>query len=157
MVTFVNCPSKQNQVRTNPPLINWIHRSEKTPPLSLLTPEDLLHADDARDELNLDMNILKLYPDPIRFVRFLKDIDRIDISSDLFVKLLEVYHNNKSQDAGDPMQFVLHTISYSLAAFIHALQDTPLPANYYTDANSAVGRKLIVKYTLQTCAFIIFH
>jgi hypothetical protein len=67
------------------------------------------------------MNILNLYPDPVRFVRFLKDIDRIDISSDLFVKLLEAYHNNKSQDSSDPMQFVSHMIFYSLAVFMHDL------------------------------------
>lgn len=136
-------------------MLNRIHRSERPSQLSLLTPEDLRRANEA-DELHLDMNILDLYPDPVSFVRFLKDIDRVDISSDLFVKLLEVYRIHKSQ-ASDPMRFVLRMISCLPTVFIHPPQDAPLPANNYTDANPAVRWKDIVEYTLQTCTFVILY
>ncbi|KAF8231899.1 hypothetical protein L208DRAFT_1361765 [Tricholoma matsutake] len=86
--------------------ISKVAKSERPSQLSLLTPEDLRRANEA-DELHLDMNILDLYPDPVSFVRFLKDIDRVDISSDLFVKLLEVYRIHKSQ-ASDPMRTLLY-------------------------------------------------
>ena len=80
-------------------------RSEQPSSLSLLTPEDL-RREDGGDVFNLDTNILDLYPDPVHFVRFLKDIDRNDISSDLFVKLLEAYRDQKFRETSDPMQFV---------------------------------------------------
>jgi hypothetical protein len=100
---------------------------------------------------------LNLYPDPVHFVSFLKEVDRIDISADLFVKLLEVYRDQKAQDGSDPMQFVFCMLSYSLAVFIHTAQDPPLPANNYADANSVVGWKGILEYTLQTRTFVILY
>lgn len=77
-------------------------RSEKPPALSFLTPEDLRRADEA-EEL-LDNNFLDLRPDPVHFVRFLKSIDRSDMSSELFVRLLETYRERKSQQESDPMR-----------------------------------------------------
>ncbi|KAJ6613487.1 hypothetical protein B0H10DRAFT_1805501 [Mycena sp. CBHHK59/15] len=75
-------------------------RAEKTAPLSLLTPAD--------DDIDLDSNILDLYPDPVHFVNFLKSIQRTDISSDLFVRLLESYRDSKHQVEGDPMRTLLY-------------------------------------------------
>lgn len=48
-------------------------------------------------------NILNLFPDPAHFVRFLKTIDRSDITSDLFVRLLEAYREAKASDE-DPLR-----------------------------------------------------
>ncbi|KAJ7781261.1 hypothetical protein B0H16DRAFT_1497669 [Mycena metata] len=66
---------------------------------ALLTP-----ADD--EDIDLDTNILDLYPDPVHFVRFLKSIQRTDISSDLFVRLLESYRDSKSETDDDPTRSV---------------------------------------------------
>ncbi|KAJ6539322.1 hypothetical protein B0H19DRAFT_961303 [Mycena capillaripes] len=81
--------------------ITRLEKSEKPPPLSLLTP-----ADD--EDIDLDTNIFDLYPDPAHFVRFLKTIQRTDISSDLFVRLLETYRDSKSETDGDPTRTLLY-------------------------------------------------
>ncbi|KAF8076354.1 hypothetical protein FPV67DRAFT_413223 [Lyophyllum atratum] len=78
--------------------------SDKHPSLSLLTPEDV-KADD--EDYDVDTNILGLYPDPAHYVRFLKTIDRADISSELFVKLLEAYRDHKSKEE-DPTRTLLY-------------------------------------------------
>ncbi|KAJ7498954.1 hypothetical protein FB451DRAFT_1334528 [Mycena latifolia] len=74
--------------------ITRLEKSEKATLLALLTP--------ANDEIDLDANILDLYPDPVHFVRFLKSMQRTDIVSDLFVRLLESYRDSKSETDGDP-------------------------------------------------------
>lgn len=71
--------------------------------LALLTPEDIRRAEESED-LDFDSNLLDLRPDPVHFVRFLKEIDRADVSSDLFVKLLESYRDTKDSDDPDPMR-----------------------------------------------------
>jgi hypothetical protein len=76
-------------------------RSEKPTSLSLLTPGD------NDDDIDLDSNILDLYPDPAHFVRFLKSIQRTDISSDLFVRLLETYRDSKAETDGDPTRLAI--------------------------------------------------
>ncbi|KAJ7744466.1 hypothetical protein DFH07DRAFT_963690 [Mycena maculata] len=81
--------------------ITRVEKSEKPPPLALLTPAD--------DDIDLDTNILDLYPDPAHFVGFLKSIQRTDISSDLFVRLLESYRDSKSNaDNDDPTRTLLY-------------------------------------------------
>jgi hypothetical protein len=70
----------------------------------LLTPEDLRRAEETR-ELDFDSNLLNLRPDPVHFVRFLKSIDRTDVASDLFVKLLETYRDTRSGNDDDPMRY----------------------------------------------------
>ncbi|KAJ7180037.1 hypothetical protein C8R43DRAFT_384856 [Mycena crocata] len=80
--------------------ISRLERPEKTIPLSLLTPAD--------DDIDLDTNILDLYPDPTHFVRFLKSVQRPDISSDLFVRLLESYRDSKAETDGDPTRTLLY-------------------------------------------------
>lgn len=71
--------------------------------LSLLTPEDLRRAE-RTGELDFDSNILDLRPDPAHFVRFIKSIDRTDVSSDFFVKLLETYREAKASGEVDPIR-----------------------------------------------------
>lgn len=71
--------------------------------LDLLTPEDLRRAEET-GELDFDSNLLNLRPDPVHFVRFLKTIDRTDVSSDLFVKLLEDYREARVEGDANPMR-----------------------------------------------------
>lgn len=73
--------------------------------LSLLTP-DRLPRDVNLDDPNFDANIFDLYPDPIHFVDLMKSIDREDVSSDLFVRLLEAYREAKSHSNGDSLRYV---------------------------------------------------
>ncbi|KAJ8522977.1 hypothetical protein ONZ45_g477 [Pleurotus djamor] len=72
-------------------------------PSSFLTPEDRV----AVEEMDETANILNLFPDPTHFVRFIKLLDRSDIASELFVKLLEAYRESKVTD-GDPLKTLLY-------------------------------------------------
>ncbi|KAI0698516.1 hypothetical protein C8T65DRAFT_660439 [Cerioporus squamosus] len=75
--------------------------------LSLFTPESLQQAEEA-GELDVDSNILGLKPDPVRFVRFVKDIGRADVSSELFVRLLEAYRELRTQRDAEPLRTLLY-------------------------------------------------
>ncbi|KAJ7228683.1 hypothetical protein GGX14DRAFT_345713 [Mycena pura] len=79
--------------------ITRLEKSEKIAPLSVLTPAD--------EDIDVDANILDLYPDPVHFVRFIGSIQRTDISSELFVRLLESYRQSKLAD-GDPTRTLLY-------------------------------------------------
>ena len=70
----------------------------------MFTPEDLKRAEEA-GELDADANLFDLRPDPARFVRYLKSIERSDISSELFVRLLEAYREVKAQTDSDPLRY----------------------------------------------------
>ncbi|KAG5637776.1 hypothetical protein H0H81_003277 [Sphagnurus paluster] len=86
--------------------ITKTNASEKPAKLSLMTPQDLeIHEN---EDFDLDTNILGLYPDPSHFVQFLKTIDRTDISSDLFVQLLEAYRDHKTKEEKDPTRVLLY-------------------------------------------------
>lgn len=74
------------------------------PSLSLFTPEDLRRAEEA-GELDADANLFNLRPDPTQFVRYLKSIGRSDISSEIFVRLLEAYREVKAQAESDPLRY----------------------------------------------------
>ncbi|KAI0326655.1 hypothetical protein GY45DRAFT_69015 [Cubamyces sp. BRFM 1775] len=76
-------------------------------PLSLFTPESLKEAE-AAGEFDVDSNLLGLKPDPVRLVRFLKTLDRSDVSSDLFVQLLEAYRDSRTQKDPDPVKTLLY-------------------------------------------------
>ncbi|KAK7061701.1 RTP1-C1 domain-containing protein [Favolaschia claudopus] len=82
--------------------ITRLESSEKPASLSLLTP-----AND-KEDIDIDSNILDLYPDPTHFVRFLATIQRPDISSELFVRLLESYRESKADSDGDPIRTLLY-------------------------------------------------
>ncbi|KZT12600.1 uncharacterized protein LAESUDRAFT_638789 [Laetiporus sulphureus 93-53] len=86
--------------------LSRIEVAENAPALSLFTPENLRRAEDA-GELDVDANVFGLSPDPARFVRFLKAIERSDISSELFVRLLEAYRESKADMEADPLQTLL--------------------------------------------------
>jgi hypothetical protein len=83
-----------------------IYRSIRRPTLSLLTPNDL-HRTNNAESIDVNSNVLDLRPDPVFFVRFLKSINRPDISADLFVRLLETYQSLKAQPEDDPLRFVV--------------------------------------------------
>ncbi|KAK0461884.1 armadillo-type protein [Desarmillaria tabescens] len=78
---------------------------EKNLGLAMFTPEDLEKAEQA-GELDPDANIMDLYPDPRRFVSFLKKLDRRDVSGELFVRLLEAYRDSRANDG--PMRTLLY-------------------------------------------------
>ena len=79
-------------------------REEKIDPsLSLFTPESLKQAEEA-GELDIDANVLGLKPDPVRLVHFVKSISRADVSSELFVRLLEGYRELRIHADADPLR-----------------------------------------------------
>lgn len=61
---------------------------------------------EADDDLDEDLNLFNVYPDPIHFVELLKKVDRADISSDLLLKLLENYRDMKGRPGEDSMTYV---------------------------------------------------
>ena len=73
--------------------------------LALFTPESLKQAEDA-GEFDVDSNMLGLKPSPFQLVRFIKDLRRTDVSSELFVKLLEGYRELRKQSDADPLRCV---------------------------------------------------
>ncbi|THH29131.1 hypothetical protein EUX98_g5057 [Antrodiella citrinella] len=87
--------------------IRQIDGQERQTPLSFFTPEDLERAEET-GEFDLDANLLKLRPDPLQFVKYLKSIDRQDIASEIFVMLLEGYRTLKGDSDGDPMRTLLY-------------------------------------------------
>ena len=74
------------------------------PQLHMFTPEDLRRAEET-GEFDIDANILNLRPDPAHFVTFLKSLDRSDVVSDSFVRLLEAYRESKAAGDADPMRY----------------------------------------------------
>lgn len=62
--------------------------------------------EEAEEDFNEDLNLFNLYPDPIHFVQLIKLIDRGDIASSLFLKLLEDYRDMKGLSNADSMKFV---------------------------------------------------
>ena len=81
--------------------------SVKRPPeassLSLFTPESLEEAEKT-GSLDEDANIMDLYPDPNHYVRFLKAVDRADITSNLFIKFLETYRDQRLAVDANPVR-----------------------------------------------------
>jgi len=77
--------------------------------LSILTPEAVKAAEES-GKLDIDSNLFDLRPDPAHFVGFLKAMNRPEVSSSLFLRLLEAYRGVKSDNEGDPLRYaaVLH-------------------------------------------------
>ncbi|KAH9951727.1 hypothetical protein B0H21DRAFT_842799 [Amylocystis lapponica] len=82
-------------------------KSNRASSLALFTPDDLRRAQES-GEFDVDSNLLNLRPDPVRFSRYLKSIERTDISSELFVRLLEAYREVKSDPEADPLRTLLY-------------------------------------------------
>ncbi|KXN90255.1 hypothetical protein AN958_04046 [Leucoagaricus sp. SymC.cos] len=80
---------------------------EQLTSLSLLTPAQVPDTVDLED-LEFDANIFNLYPDPLHLVKLIKDMDRGDIASALFVRLLEAYRQEKAQSGGDTLRILLN-------------------------------------------------
>lgn len=79
---------------------------QRTSALSLFTPADLKQAEEAGD-LDTDANILDLRPDPATFVQYVNTIERPEVSSELFVRLLES-HQRLKDDVSDPLKTLLY-------------------------------------------------
>jgi hypothetical protein len=75
-------------------IFTTIRSPSPVPSLSLFTPQTLNQAEKTGD-LDIDTNILDLYPDPRHFVDFLRIIDREEVASSLFVRFLEGYLTQK--------------------------------------------------------------
>jgi hypothetical protein len=71
----------------------------------MYTPETLLHADKAGD-FDPDANVMELRPDPKSFAIYVKSINRPDIASDLFVRILEAYQASRSNAQDDSLRRV---------------------------------------------------
>ncbi|TEB30240.1 hypothetical protein FA13DRAFT_579051 [Coprinellus micaceus] len=99
--------------------IRLVPEPEEVRRLDILTPEDLKKT---QDEGALDTNIFNLYPDPAHFVRFLKLLDRGDVVSDLFIKILEAYQQSKARN-GDPLKS-LHYLQIFMQMQLQLLGDS---------------------------------
>jgi hypothetical protein len=93
---------------------------------------------------DIDLNLLNLRPDPVHFVRFIKSIDRIDLSPKLFVKLLEAYSKSKSMQ-GDPRRYILVHPERLATNFFH--KDALISATRYTDADATFRDQHFIKYS----------
>ena len=71
--------------------------------LSIFTPEALEEAEKS-GKLDIDSNLLDLRPDPAHFVGFLKTMNRPEVLSSLFARLLEAYRGVKLDNEGDPLR-----------------------------------------------------
>lgn len=76
---------------------------EKNSSLAFFTPDDLKKAEKS-GALDVDANFLGLRPDPTQFVDFLISLDRLDVASEIFVRLLEGYRDLKANKESDPLR-----------------------------------------------------
>ena len=72
--------------------------------MSLFTPQDLERAEES-GELDFNANILDLRPDPVHFTALLKSLDRPEIASEIFVRVLSAYQESKDTDNADPLRY----------------------------------------------------
>ncbi|KAI0036174.1 hypothetical protein K488DRAFT_41568 [Vararia minispora EC-137] len=87
--------------------IKHVESAEQKPAFALFTPEGLKRAEQDGD-LDAAASFLSLRPDPVHFVRFMKSLSRVDIASELFIRLLEAYHANKLTEESDPVRTLLY-------------------------------------------------
>ncbi len=84
-------------------LISSGDSSEDGRSLSLFTPEDLKRAEES-GEFDVDANILDLRPDPAHFAAFLRSLDRPDMASEIFVRVLAAYRESEVASDADPLK-----------------------------------------------------
>ncbi|CAA7259732.1 unnamed protein product [Cyclocybe aegerita] len=72
---------------------------------------------------DIDQNLFDLYPDPLHFVEFLKMIERGDLASLIFVRLLESYRDMKGRVNEDPSR-VLHKLQIIIQMQKHLSEGT---------------------------------
>ncbi|KAL4075900.1 hypothetical protein J3A83DRAFT_4370121 [Scleroderma citrinum] len=91
--------------------VNWqisesdeiVRTAAERPKLALLMQEDL------RRQVESEPNdAFDLYPNAAHLVQYIKSLDRSDINSELFVRLLEVYYSSKCDAESDPMRMLLY-------------------------------------------------
>jgi hypothetical protein len=90
------CPSAQLRYNINS------NRKEEVSPPALMMPGVLKDG----NEDDLDLNIFDFFPDPVHFVELLKQLDRGDIASSIFIKLLEDYRDMKARSNEDSIKYV---------------------------------------------------
>ena len=112
--------------------------SSAVPDLALFTPEDLRRAEEA-GELDIDANIFNLRPDPGQFVSFLQSLERVELVSDVFAKLLDAYRETKAARDSDPMKYVAD-VNILRNVVANTTQSITLSANHY-EAPIPVGSK----------------
>ena len=78
-------------------------RQENESSLALFTPDNLKRAEES-GALDVDANFLDLRPDPTHFVDFLVSLDRPDVTSDVFVRLLEGYRDSKANKESNSLR-----------------------------------------------------
>jgi len=78
-------------------------RQEKESSLAFFTPDNIKKAEES-GALDADANFLDLRPDPTHFVDFLVSLERPDVISDVFVRLLEGYRDLKANKESDPLR-----------------------------------------------------
>ncbi|EAU84761.2 hypothetical protein CC1G_00280 [Coprinopsis cinerea okayama7 len=94
---------------------------EQKAKLDFLLPEDAV---DGENEPDIDTNLFDFYPDPVHFVSFLKGLDRGDVVSELFIKLLEAYREQRMMGRRqDPMK-TLHYLQIFMQMQVQLLGDT---------------------------------
>lgn len=86
--------------------VRRVEKQEKELSLAFFTPDDLNKAEES-GALDVDANFLDLRPDPTHFVDFLASLDRPDVTSDVFVRLLEGYRDLKANKESDPLRTLL--------------------------------------------------
>lgn len=82
-------------------------------------PFSLLPVNEPETATDIDINLFNLYPDPIHFVDLLKRLERGDIASNIFLKLLKNYWDMKERPGDGPMKYVsrIYT-SYSFYVYV---------------------------------------
>ncbi|TFY64009.1 hypothetical protein EVG20_g6094 [Dentipellis fragilis] len=80
---------------------------EKPSPLAFFTPENLKQAEET-GAFSADANMLNLRPDPAHFVGYLQSLDRADLASEIFVRLLEAYRESKNSSDVDPLRTLVY-------------------------------------------------
>lgn len=81
-------------------------------------PSLLLPGNEPETETDIDINLFNLYPDPVHFVDLLKRLDRGDMVSNIFLKLLENYRDMKERPGDGPMKYVSRIDVLYLSMFI---------------------------------------
>ncbi|KIJ57123.1 hypothetical protein M422DRAFT_238692 [Sphaerobolus stellatus SS14] len=76
------------------------------PSISLVTVASL--EGKSKDDIDINSNPFNLRPDPSQFVVFLKGLHRQDVSSEIFVRLLDGYEELKSSAGEEPMRTLLY-------------------------------------------------
>lgn len=71
------------------------------PSISLLTATDLKAK--SKVEVDITANPFSLRPDPSQFVAYMKTLDRQDVSSEIFIRLLNTYRDLKD-NSEDPLK-----------------------------------------------------